>query len=162
MVSRFVTVVLVAGSLTGCQTMSMENFQSQHHFTAIAKDEFRQGNYGKANKAFLKAVRMFPNDPEARLGLAATYDRLHRFDLSDKEYRVLSRMIGDRPEYHNNVGYSYLLRGELRAARRNFLKAYELDPANEVTINNLQMLKSSVSISQNRRHERSNASASQG
>lgn len=162
MLSRVAIIVLVSAFLIGCQTMNQEYFPSNQNFTAIAKDEFRLGNYGKANQAFLKAVRMSPNDPEARLGLAASYDKLRRFDQSDKEYRVLSRMIGERPEYYNNVGYSNMLRGDLREARRNFLLAYEMDPANEVTLNNLQMLKSSVAISQGKLRQRSDTGANRG
>ncbi len=155
-------VGLSAGLLVGCQTTDLEdlaahgdtksglvtlpgeNYYASDELLVLAKSDFKEGNYGKANRAYLKAVKLFPKDPEAWLGLAASYDRLHRFDQSDKAYRVLSRMIGGRPEYHNNVGYSYLLRGDLRAARRNFLKAYEIDPSNEVTANNLQMLRSSI------------------
>ena len=55
-------------------------------------------------------------------------------------------MIGGRPEYYNNVGYSYLLRGNLLQARSSFLKAYELDPANETTANNLQLLSNSATF----------------
>jgi len=36
-----------------------------------------------------------------------------------------------------------MLRGNLRQARRSFLKAYELDPANPVALNNLELLNSS-------------------
>ena len=60
----------------------------------------------------------------------------------------LSGMIGGRPEYYNNVGYSYLLRGNLLQARRNFLKAYEIDPGNDTTANNLQLLSNSASLAQ--------------
>ncbi len=159
---RIVVVFLFTGLLIGCQTTDLEdlaaysdtksglvtlpgeNYYASDELLVLAKNDFREGNYGKANRAYLKAVKLFPKDPEAWLGLAASYDRLRRFDQSDKAYRVLSRMIGGRPEYYNNVGYSYLLRGDLRAARRNFLKAYEIDPSNEVTANNLQMLRSSI------------------
>lgn len=129
---------------SGLVTLPAKNYYASDEYLVLAKNDFKAGDYGKANRAYLKAVKLFPQDPEAWLGLAATFDRLHRFDQSDKAYRVLSRMIGGRPEYYNNVGYSYLLRGNLRAARKNFLKAYELDPSNEITANNLQMLRSSI------------------
>jgi Flp pilus assembly protein TadD len=57
-------------------------------------------------------------------------------------------MIGNTPVYYNNIGYSHLLRGDLRTARRYFLKAYELDPGNEVTARNLELMKNSVNYAQ--------------
>ena len=36
-----------------------------------------------------------------------------------------------------------MLRGNLREARRSFLRAYELDPGNPVVLNNLELLNSS-------------------
>ena len=35
-----------------------------------------------------------------------------------------------------------MLRGNLKQVRRSFLKAYELDPANPVALNNLELLSS--------------------
>ncbi|WP_230533191.1 tetratricopeptide repeat protein [Microvirga roseola] len=82
-----------------------------------------------------------PNNPETWLGLAASYDRVRRYDLSDRAYTEAARLIGDRPEYYNNVGYSYLLRGDVAKAHSNFLKAHELDPDNLTINNNLEMLR---------------------
>ena len=52
-------------------------------------------------------------------------------------------MEGGTLAYYNNIGYSYLLRGDLQRARASFLKAYDLDPENVVVANNLQLLGSS-------------------
>nr|WP_283811081.1 tetratricopeptide repeat protein [Bradyrhizobium genosp. SA-3] len=43
----------------------------------------------------------------------------------------------------NDQGYSYMLRGNLNAARRKFEKAYSLDPTNPVIANNLELLNGS-------------------
>jgi Flp pilus assembly protein TadD len=106
--------------------------------------QFHEGNYGKAFTAFKKALEVNPNDPEALLGYAASADMLRRFDQSDAVYRKLKPMIGNTVVFHNNLGYSYLLRGNLVAARQEFLLAYELDPGNETTANNLQLLRNSI------------------
>ncbi|MGI9352428.1 MAG: tetratricopeptide repeat protein [Rhizobiaceae bacterium] len=108
------------------------------------KTQLRERNFGKAYSIFKKAVNVNPKDPEAWLGYAAASDHIRRFDNADRAYRKLSGMIGHRPEYYNNVGYSYLLRGNLRQARRYFLKAYEIDPGNEHTANNIELLRNSV------------------
>jgi Flp pilus assembly protein TadD len=105
---------------------------------------FEAGHYGKAQTSFKRATELTPTDGTAWLGLAASYDRLRRFDASDAAYREAAKHVGNKPEYYNNVGYSYLLRGNLREARRFFVKAYELDPNNPVTANNLTLLRSTI------------------
>lgn len=109
-----------------------------------AKIQFRQGNYGRAYNLFDKAMDVTPADPEALLGFAASADMLNRFDKADVAYQKLRPIIGHRIEFHNNYGYSLLLRGDLQGARRHFVKAYELDPSNERAANNLELLRNSV------------------
>lgn len=106
--------------------------------------QFREGNYGKAYASFKNALDVVPDDPQAWLGFAAASDMLGRFDKSDYAYSKLQPTIGNRVEYLNNYGYSMLLRGELMKARRYFLLAYEKDPSNPITANNLEMLRNSV------------------
>ena len=73
------------------------------------------------------------------------HDRLGRFDLSDRVYETLYAMTGPTPQYYNNVGYSYMLRGNLTAALTNFRKASKLAPDNVVIANNLQILSNAAS-----------------
>lgn len=105
--------------------------------------QFREKNYGKAYATFKRSVEVFPEDPHAWLGYAASADQLGRFNNADIAYKKLAKMIPGRPEYYNNLGYSHLLRGDLRQARNLFLKAYEIDPSNETTANNLELLRNS-------------------
>jgi Flp pilus assembly protein TadD len=110
----------------------------------VAKTQFAAANYGHAARYYERAVEVSPNDAEAWLGLAASYDRVRRFDLADRAYREAGRLIGDRAEYYNNVGYSYLLRGDAAKARINFLKAQELDPKSVTVNNNLELLRDNM------------------
>lgn len=110
----------------------------------IAKAHFAEGNYGHAARYYERAVEVEQDNGEAWLGLAASYDRIRRFDLADRAYRTAARYVGHRPEYFNNVGYSYLLRGDIQKARSNFLKALELDADNPTLLNNLELLRESV------------------
>lgn len=110
-----------------------------------AKVQFREGNYGKSFTMFKKALDVVPDDPAAWLGFAASADMLRKFNNADFAYGKLRPIIGNRVEYLNNYGYSMLLRGELVTARQYFLKAYEKDPSNAVTANNLELLRNSVS-----------------
>jgi Flp pilus assembly protein TadD len=80
---------------------------------------------------------------EAWIGLAASYDRLRRFDLADQAYAQAIKLTGETIQILNDRGYCYMLRGDLGKARAKFLKAYQLDPTNPTVINNISLLNSS-------------------
>jgi len=109
----------------------------------LALEHFDRGNYGLAERYFRDAVQKAPKDATAWVGLAASYDRLGRFDLADKAYVSAIRLAGETTQILNNQGYSYMLRGDLVRARAKFLKAYEREPNNPLVLNNLALLNSS-------------------
>jgi Flp pilus assembly protein TadD len=109
---------------------------------SIGKRQFRGGDYGLAEQHFRRAVEARPGDVEAWVGLAAAYDELKRFDLADRAYAQLVRIAGPRAEILNNRGYSYMLRGDLRRARRDLAAARTKDPSNPQIEANLQLLAS--------------------
>lgn len=111
---------------------------------SLGKQNFRQGNYGLAERYFRRAVEAGPRDAESWLGLAASYDRLKRFDLADRAYAQLTKMLGPTPEVLNNHGYSYMLRGDLAKARELLLAAQAKDPSNPYIRNNLDLLAASA------------------
>ena len=80
------------------------------------KAQFREANYGLAEKHFRKAVELRADNSEAWMGLAASYDQLGRFDFADRAYDQLLKVAGRRPEIVNNMGYSQLLRGNKKKA----------------------------------------------
>ena len=84
--------------------------------------------------------RSHSRDGESWLGLAASYDRLRRFDLADRAYAQAIRIVGATPEILNNQGFSYMLRGDYPRAREKFLAAQAADPANPFFRNNLELL----------------------
>ena len=106
-------------------------------------EHFNRGNYGIAQRYFKDGVEKSPKDLTAWMGLAASYDRLRRFDLADQAYAQAARLGGETVQLLNDQGYSYMLRGNLTAARRKFERAYSLDPGNPVIINNLELLNGS-------------------
>ena len=55
-----------------------------------AKDNFRRGEYGLAERYYRQAIEERHNNVEAWLGLAASYDRLKRFDEADRAYKVVT------------------------------------------------------------------------
>jgi Flp pilus assembly protein TadD len=110
----------------------------------LGKKYYRENSFGLAEQHFRRAVESGPKSIESWVGLAASYDKLRRFDLADRAYAQAIRLAGPTPEILNNQGYSYMLRGDYVRARAKFLKAYDLDPANPVIVNNLALLDSSV------------------
>lgn len=123
---------------------SNRDYYPDDQLIVSAKNQFKSKNYGRASTLFKRALEVAPSDPQALLGYAAASDMLRRFDQSDIAYRKLQPIIGNRIEFHNNYGYSMLLRGNLQVARKHFLAAYEIDPSNETAANNLEMLRNSV------------------
>ncbi len=107
---------------------------------AEARNHFRNSDFGHSAALYKRVAELSPNDPEGYVGLGASYDRLRRFDLSDRVYASLFKLSGGTAQYYNNVGYSYMLRGNLAQAHANFRKAQQIDPDNVVVANNLEML----------------------
>jgi len=156
---RLGIVVLAASLLAGCSTFGLggdstfggktpaaiATISDLGNYTADralseARAHFRNNDFGYSAALYKRVVELTPKDPEGYVGLGASYDRLGRFDLSDRVYASLYSLSGGTAQYFNNVGYSYLLRGNLSAALTNFRKAQKLDPANVVIANNIQLL----------------------
>jgi tetratricopeptide (TPR) repeat protein len=110
---------------------------------SLAKKYFRSNNFGLAEKSFRTAVEKHPNDAEAWVGLAASYDRLHRFDLADRAYTQAIRIVGPTAEILNDQGFSYMLRGDYTRAHKKLQEAQAKDPSNPYVQANLQLLEES-------------------
>jgi Flp pilus assembly protein TadD len=121
---------------------------------SLGKRHYREKNFGLAEQHFRRAVEKSSgnrsHDAEAWLGLAASYDRLKRFDLADRAYKQAIAVWGPTAEILNNQGYSYLLRGDYRRARATLLKASRQEPGNPYILNNIAALEMSESGRANR------------
>ena len=84
-----------------------------------------------------------PRDAEAWVGLAASYDRLHRFDLADRAYAEAIRILGPTAEILNDEGFSYMLRGDYARAQKKLQEAQAQDPSNPYVQANLRLLEDS-------------------
>jgi Flp pilus assembly protein TadD len=149
-------IAVVLPLLSGCSSMgSMSSFGGKQQEVAVvanigdytadaalaeAKGHFRSGDFGHSAALYERVVELSPKNAEGYIGLSASYDRLRRFELSDRVYTALYQITGGTAQYYNNVGYSYMLRGNLAAALTNFRKAEKLDPENAVVANNIQIL----------------------
>jgi tetratricopeptide (TPR) repeat protein/predicted small secreted protein len=111
----------------------------------LGKKYFRANNFGLAEKSFQTAVEKHPNDAESWVCLAASYDRLRRFDLADRAYAQAVRLIGPTVEILNDEGFSYMLRGDYARAHKILEEAKAKDPGNPYVQANLQLLDDSAS-----------------
>ena len=110
---------------------------------SLGKKHYRANDFGLAEKHFRRAVETHPRDAEAWLGLAASYDRLRRFDLADRAYAQAIGIVGPTVAILNNQGYSYMLRGDYKRARAALAVAQRKDPTNKYVQNNLRLLEES-------------------
>jgi Flp pilus assembly protein TadD len=133
--SNFTAMAAIAAVLmmSGCTTSGVDTTKT----TAIqpaarnidttdlaqGKAQFRDANYGLAEKHFRKAVELKADNAEAWMGLAASYDELGRFDFADRAYGQLLKVAGRKPQIVNNMGYSQLLRGNRKKAKALLLEA---------------------------------------
>ncbi len=154
----FGTAILV---LSGCAatgfggpfnsgSVQIADISTQKNITATsalqeARTQFKNNNFGYSAAYYKKYTELSPQSPQGYVGLAASYDRLGRFDLSDRVYASLRKITGETAQYYNNIGYSYMLRGNLQAALINFRKAAALDPDNVTIANNIQLLADAAS-----------------
>ena len=107
---------------------------------SLGKKYFRGNAFALAEKSFRSAAEKHPNDAEAWIGLAASYDRLRRFDLADRAYTQVERLIGPTVEVLNDEGFSFMLRGDYQRAHKLLTEAQARDPANPYVEANLRLL----------------------
>jgi Flp pilus assembly protein TadD len=105
-----------------------------------AKEAFRNGNYGLAERHYRQAIEERHQNAEAWLGLAASYDRLKRWDLAERSYQRLMEITGPTPTVLNNYAYHKMLRGDFAAARETLKSAAEKAPDNIYIRNNIELL----------------------
>jgi Flp pilus assembly protein TadD len=102
-----------------------------------ARAHFIHGDYGLAQLYYLRAVEATSQNSAAWAGLAASYDRIGRYDLAARAYRQAYRLGGTRFVLLNNQGYGRLLRGDRSGALRLFYEAQYLAPWDPTIANNI-------------------------
>ncbi len=104
------------------------------------KLHFGEGRFGLALKSFHAAKRQDPTSVPTRNALAASYDRIQRFDLAQVYYDKALAIEPRSAQTLNNIGYSMLLRGDRTEALAYFDKAKTIDPLNMVVAANMARL----------------------
>jgi Flp pilus assembly protein TadD len=142
-------VFIIAANLMGCRAalnadaaalLPPSDERPSDEPLYLGKLHFRNGDYGLAEEYYRRAVEANPNSLDAWLGLAATYDRLNRYDLAERAYRTLISKVGYTPVVLNNLGYHYLLAGNIDEARKYLMQANQKDPGDPQILSNLSLL----------------------
>jgi Flp pilus assembly protein TadD len=152
-VVRLCALAVSVAWLAGCETVQMNDAttgsiapgaevlgEDPNDDLSLGKKHYKEQNYGLAEKHFRKAVEAQPRAVEAWIGLAASYDRLRRFDLADRAYSQATAIAGPTPEILNNEGFSFMLRGDYKTARKKLAAAQAKDPNNQFVQNNINLL----------------------
>jgi Flp pilus assembly protein TadD len=157
-ITKLLIAAILAAGLAGCE--SLEAVDGEDDLTASitdtssfgtapelvwiekAKEYYKNGNYGLAERYYRRAIEERHNNAEAWLGLAASYDRVKRFDLAERAYDQLIQIAGHTPTVLNNLAYHHMLRGDFKTARQTLEKASEKAPGNPYVKRNLQLLDS--------------------
>lgn len=79
---------------------------------------FENDRIGLALAEFRSALRHDPQSVRALNGVAASYDRLNRFDLAEHYYQLALAVEPESAQTLNNLAYSHMLRGDEAAADR--------------------------------------------
>jgi tetratricopeptide (TPR) repeat protein len=74
-----------------------------------AKKDFVSKRFGLAISKYRKALKIDPTSIDAMNGLAASYDKIDRFDMSSHFYKMALAQNPDSKVTLNNLGYSYYL-----------------------------------------------------
>lgn len=125
------------------QHTSIKGDSSKAHLVE-GQEHFRNQNFGLAHKSFQKAVQLSSDNASAWLGLAASLDQLGQFKTADRAYEQLTQLKKNNARIYNNMGYSYLLRGDYTKARQYLNRAQEIDPTLEVVQGNLHLLEKTI------------------
>ena len=169
LLKKAVLAALIAVPLTGCNTTGTSshapadssNFvysrdgivthspQSDHaslkgdssrRLLELGKENFRMQNYGLAERYFREAVARRTDNASAWAGLAAAYDQLGNFEKADRAYKALIDLKGNDARVLNNMGYSYLLRGDYNKARKYLNRAQDANPGLDQVQGNIHLL----------------------
>lgn len=100
-----------------------------------------QRQYDQAKAVFTRLSPWKSGDPRILMGMAIASDMKGDFRTADRAYEQLLLLAPDQAALYNNMGYSYMLRGDLDRAGSYLKEAARRDPSNVAIKNNLQMLR---------------------
>jgi len=88
-----------------------------------------------------RMVRRYPRDPDLRLQLGRLYLALDQGDAALAELEEAARLNPELAPAHTLLGFEYAYRGRIARAREHWDRAYDLDPADEMSRTGLEAIK---------------------
>ena len=100
-----------------------------------------QKNFKAAKSHLMRAQPFVSNDPDLLMALAIAADLEGDFKISERAYGELLLRDTNKSTLYNNMGYSYMLRGDLEKAYAYLSEASRYQAENLTISNNLEMLR---------------------
>nr|WP_294851128.1 LytR C-terminal domain-containing protein [uncultured Sphingomonas sp.] len=137
------TVLLAACATQTVDIRPIKSDLAPGQLTAIARvaegnAQLALDNVGLAQEAYRKALREDPANVDAMLGLAASYDRMGRHDLSRKQYELALAAQPKDSAIYSQFAQSLTDQGEVREAARVTaeISAISVTPETQVPVPN--------------------------
>ena len=149
--ARRCLAIMYVLALGGCSSVEMQgkletgsitspsDQRPYEEFLNAGRKDFARGDYGLAEQNFRATVESNPVSLTGWIGLAASYDRLRRFDLADRAYEQALKLGGRTAQYLNNRGYHYLLKGDRKRAAEYLNAAAQMEPGNTQIQGNIRL-----------------------
>ncbi|UPU36715.1 tetratricopeptide repeat protein [Geomonas paludis] len=99
-----------------------------------------QGRYDEAVREYSEALRIRPNNIEARTNLGVVYDKTGRFNEAEREYKAVLNLDPRFTETYYNLGMLYLGQNRFGEALQAFATVLTLNPRSGDAHNNIAML----------------------
>ena len=90
---------------------------------ASATSAYKKGKYSDAIDKFLSLIEKAPNDAGLRNDLAATYNKMAKYDMAIMQSREVITRIKDKKQFgaaYYNAGVAYEQKGNLQRALANY------------------------------------------
>jgi tetratricopeptide (TPR) repeat protein len=110
-------------------------------FSNMALAYYQKGDYGRAEKYFLEALKLSPDFVNALAGLATTYSAQGRYEEAVQKLERAVRKEPKLPQLHFELGKAYRGLGDPGRARDEFQRAAQLAPDSPVAEEALRELK---------------------
>jgi len=119
----FTTVIF---SLTACTPTNRENLKKQSETSRnLGEAYYKQGNYTAALRQFLKAEKLYPEDPILQNDLGLTYRSKGKPDLAIKHFKKALDLKPDYAPARNSLGTAYMDKKEWDTAIEHFKEVAE-------------------------------------
>ncbi len=105
--SRIALVFLVVGVVSCSANLEVRKQQEEANRN-LGEEYYKKGDYTSALREFLKAEKLYSNDPYLHYDLGLTYKAKNKLDLAVKHFEKALEMKPDYPRAKNALGTVYL------------------------------------------------------